>query len=207
MRHILLAISYFIAATQLSAEAARPESQYVFVLDLTKTPQSARSSLGVPGEHVGGVTGKIQTNAHYQLPIDITIVNLHIDGPVVKVELEIRNHGHATFGLPSCSNELKAHLGSKDRRTLQFSFNFMADEHRTSEVADVTYSGAPGCAVNLQEGAKALVILSVNVPPEFRELLSTMQIQAVCTEMSLENQRLEISAFSDPIKSSPVSLQ
>ena len=204
MRLTLLVTSFAILIA--SSVGAVSGNQSRAVLDLTRVPLSQRTPLGVPGQHVGGVPGD-HAPIEYRLPLDIRVMDAHQLGAVVRVELAVQNRDRSTFELPSCTDQRKAHLGARHRRTFEFGFEFTDKHHRPSELADVTYGGTPGCSIALQPGATAAVIVNVSMPPGLGGVAADTRLLAICREVTLEDESLEVAATSRPVRSPAASIR
>lgn len=175
------------------------------VLDLTKIPPSQRMSLGVPGQQLGSITG--QKPPKLEIPVSIQIKSAEANKASVKVQMVVINRGGQVFTLPSCTDQRIAQMGRTKRRTFEFGFEFLKGNSRKPEVAEVTFtSDKSGCSIPLLPGRSALVIMNVNIPPEFRASTEPIQLQAVCKEWTLDNRRYYITRISDPVKSLPVEI-
>jgi hypothetical protein len=162
--------------------------------------------LGVPGQQVGGMPG--QETSTYQLPLNLLILGIQMNGSSLRVHLQVTNTGRSAFPVPSCTDQQKAHLGKKKRRSFEFGFEFTEGERRISEIADVTFaSDSSTCSTNLQAGGSVVVIVNVRIPSEFRNVVDRARLQAICREITLEDQRFYVAAISDPVRSPATPLR
>ncbi len=206
MHPMRLVISYLCLSLLAVPFEMSAFAQAMPVLDLTKVPSAERKSLGVPGQQVGGTPE--QKPAKSGIPIAIRIRSAGVDKTSLKVQIMVTNRGGSTYALPSCTDQRIAQLGGTKRRTFEFGFEFVQGAKRKSEVAEVTFASEQSkCSIPLSAGGSALVIMNVNIPPEFRSSVEPIQVQAVCKEWILDDRRFYITSVSDTVKSPPVEIR
>src|ERR1700687_1746099 len=101
MRLTLLATSCLLLIGRVQI-AVGPAAQLrePTILDLTTSARGPRISLGVPGQQVGGMPG--QETSTYQLPLNLLILGIQMNGSSLRVHLQVTNTGRSAFPVPSC---------------------------------------------------------------------------------------------------------
>ena len=150
----------------------------------------------------------------YQLPISINLKSAKeypADPRQLIVKMEIVNKGTKAFGLPASSDQVATQgRPGTGRRMFYFEFEFSSAEQKPVwQFAYATFSSdsAKNSTVRLAPGEKVVVLLKVQIPPPFREELSSgtpITISAVSSETTLEERRYFIKDYSEKVRSDNV---
>jgi hypothetical protein len=201
------------------ARVGHPDMNPERTLDLAGIPKSERHSLGVPGSSIGGTSeGHVIAPDRYHLPLKAKIERTEkSDRAALRVWIELQNTGTVEappFQLSSCVDERKAHGPDQlGRRTFEFRFEFSGNDLKVpiGTTADVTFGAATvsECSIPVAAGNSALVILETEVPPQLRAAparTSHVQINALLEELTLENNKFQVSRRSQEVRSDAVPL-
>src|SRR5438445_8621049 len=184
------------------------------VLDLRKTPLSARRSMGVPGSAAGGTLGMSESGLLYELPVRVKIRKLSSSNDILTVTLELLNIGNSRLAIPSCLDQEKAHgANALDRRSLQFGLIFQPPRAKPTvpQLLDVTFGSAsrPNCSVPLEPGGSVIVIAETRLPTEMHEFSkesAPVLVKAFVSELKLKDGEYYIEQRSRRLESEPVEL-